>query len=101
MTMLYDLFFAFLQTGRFREARKIIEVNTHTHTHAHAEVLCPSFQKGVLLNLFKGKKELINYMLITGMFHQLKNKGLEIKSHFFLNAIITSTNMENFQMIKA
>ncbi|XP_049456394.1 leucine-rich PPR motif-containing protein, mitochondrial [Epinephelus fuscoguttatus] len=25
MTMLYDLFFAFLQTGRFREARKIIE----------------------------------------------------------------------------
>lgn len=26
MTMLYDLFFAFLQTGRYREARKIIEV---------------------------------------------------------------------------
>ncbi|XP_030011992.1 leucine-rich PPR motif-containing protein, mitochondrial isoform X1 [Sphaeramia orbicularis] len=25
MTMLYDLFFAFLQTGRYREARKIIE----------------------------------------------------------------------------
>lgn len=31
MAMLYDLFFAFLQTGRYREARKIIEVNTHTH----------------------------------------------------------------------
>lgn len=30
MTMLYDLFFAFLQTGRYREARKIIEVNAHT-----------------------------------------------------------------------
>lgn len=29
MTMLYDLFFAFLQTGRYREARKIIEVKTH------------------------------------------------------------------------
>lgn len=28
MTMLYDLFFAFLQTGRYREARKIIEVKT-------------------------------------------------------------------------
>lgn len=28
MTMLYDLFFAFLRTGRYREARKIIEVNT-------------------------------------------------------------------------
>lgn len=26
--MLYDLFFAFLQTGRYREARKIIEVKT-------------------------------------------------------------------------
>lgn len=30
MTMLYDLFFAFLQTGRYREARKIIEVKTQT-----------------------------------------------------------------------
>uniref|UniRef100_A0A671Y8Q5 Leucine rich pentatricopeptide repeat containing n=1 Tax=Sparus aurata TaxID=8175 RepID=A0A671Y8Q5_SPAAU len=30
MTMLYDLFFAFLQTGRYREARKIIEVIAHT-----------------------------------------------------------------------
>lgn len=30
MTMLYDLFFAFLQTGRYREARKIIEVITQT-----------------------------------------------------------------------
>lgn len=29
MTMMYDLFFAFLQTGRYREARKIIEVSTH------------------------------------------------------------------------
>lgn len=28
MTMLYDLFFAFLQSGRYREARKIIEVNS-------------------------------------------------------------------------
>lgn len=28
--MLYDLFFAFLQTGRYREARKIIEVKTQT-----------------------------------------------------------------------
>lgn len=28
MTMLYDLFFAFLQTGRYREARKIIEVSS-------------------------------------------------------------------------
>ncbi|KAI4892054.1 hypothetical protein NFI96_022359 [Prochilodus magdalenae] len=26
MTMLYDLFFAFMQTGRYREARKIIEM---------------------------------------------------------------------------
>lgn len=26
MTMMYDLFFAFLRTGRYREARKIIEV---------------------------------------------------------------------------
>ena len=32
MNMLYDLFFAFLQTGRFREARKIIEVKTHQLT---------------------------------------------------------------------
>lgn len=31
MTMLYDLFFAFLQTGRYREARKIIEVSAHVH----------------------------------------------------------------------
>lgn len=31
MTMLYDLFFAFLQTGRYREARKIIEVKTRKH----------------------------------------------------------------------
>lgn len=30
MTMLYDLFFAFLQTGRYREARKIVEVKTQT-----------------------------------------------------------------------
>lgn len=29
MTMLYHLFFAFLQTGRYREARKIIEVKKH------------------------------------------------------------------------
>ena len=29
MTMLYDLFFAFMQTGRYREARKIIEVGFH------------------------------------------------------------------------
>lgn len=27
--MLYDLFFAFVQTDRYREARKIIEVKTH------------------------------------------------------------------------
>lgn len=26
MTMLYDLLFAFLQTGRYKEARKIMEV---------------------------------------------------------------------------
>lgn len=26
MMMLYDLYFAFLQTGRYKEARKIIEV---------------------------------------------------------------------------
>jgi leucine-rich PPR motif-containing protein len=26
MTMLYDLFFAFLQTGNYKEAKKIIEV---------------------------------------------------------------------------
>lgn len=30
MTMLYDLFFAFLQTGRYREARKIVEVKAQT-----------------------------------------------------------------------
>lgn len=30
MTMLYDLFFAFLQTGRYREARKIVEVKSRT-----------------------------------------------------------------------
>lgn len=38
MTMLYDLFFAFLQTGRYREARKIIEVNTHTHKNYGSQV---------------------------------------------------------------
>lgn len=32
MSMLYVLFFAFLQTGRYREARKIIEVQTHHQT---------------------------------------------------------------------
>ena len=30
MTMLYDLYFAFMQTNRFREARKIIEVLTYS-----------------------------------------------------------------------
>ena len=30
MTMLYDLYFAFMQTKRFREARKIIEVLAHS-----------------------------------------------------------------------
>lgn len=29
MSMMYCLFFAFLQTGRYREARKIIEVSSH------------------------------------------------------------------------
>lgn len=29
MTMLYDLFFAFLHTGKYKEARKIIEVGLH------------------------------------------------------------------------
>lgn len=28
MMMLYDLYFAFLQTGRYKEARKILEVGT-------------------------------------------------------------------------
>lgn len=32
MTMLYDLFFAFLQTGRYREARKIVEVQTQAES---------------------------------------------------------------------
>lgn len=32
MNMLYDLFFAFLQTGRYREARKIIEVHFLTQS---------------------------------------------------------------------
>lgn len=29
MAMLYELLFAFLQTGRYREARKIVEVKPH------------------------------------------------------------------------
>lgn len=41
--MLYDLFFAFLQTGRYREARKIVEVQTQAGhlfpLHIHAMLL--------------------------------------------------------------
>lgn len=42
--MLYDLFFAFLQTGRYREARKIVEVQTQAGAalfplHIHAMLL--------------------------------------------------------------
>lgn len=38
VNMLYDLFFAFLQTGRYREARKIIEVISHTKENGGSQV---------------------------------------------------------------
>ena len=44
MTMLYDLFFAFLQTGRYREARKIMEVNFFYSASAW-NLRIPVFQK--------------------------------------------------------
>lgn len=44
MTMLYDLFFAFLQTGRYREARKIIEVSMATLEGAFTSIRAASFK---------------------------------------------------------
>lgn len=55
MTMLYDLFFAFLQTGRYREARKIIETPgvraRPGRLHWFAEKCISSHQMEALENL--------------------------------------------------
>lgn len=40
--MLYDLFFAFLQTGRYSEARKVIEVKCNNGTQ-------PEKQKKIII----------------------------------------------------
>lgn len=45
--MLYDLLFAFLQTGRYREARKIVEVKAHT-----GAALCPFHTNVIFLTYF-------------------------------------------------
>lgn len=38
MMMLYDLYFAFLQTGRYKEARKILEVSSPALYSKHTAI---------------------------------------------------------------
>lgn len=59
MTMMYDLFFAFLQTGRYREARKIIEVGTHMDRDG---LLVPNWQ--IWLFLFFGA-DILTYTFLV------------------------------------
>lgn len=52
MTMLYDLFFAFLQTGRYREARKIIEVKTRKQELSFSPLMFSVMYTNVIYFLF-------------------------------------------------
>uniref|UniRef100_A0A3Q0RVT7 PROP1-like PPR domain-containing protein n=1 Tax=Amphilophus citrinellus TaxID=61819 RepID=A0A3Q0RVT7_AMPCI len=71
MTMLYYLFFAFLQTGRYREARKIIEKNVNAEKSSLKYILCSCVQIETLeqmvdmtAKLFEcDRDEMYNYLL--------------------------------------
>lgn len=59
--MLYVLFFAFLQTGRYREARKIIEVPTHDHKNSkqRRQAVRPNMRLNFLYFLKKHSSDLL------------------------------------------